>query len=850
MANEDNTTNNPQGIFPCGYSCLYGDIKKVISMKKQALKLCAFLLAALLLLASCGKSGTSHTSATSASTSGTTASGSSSATSGTVVAPEVKNVKISEDELYDKLVGGWLGQMVGVSWSASTEFRWCGQIIPEGGMDTWTPSMINNAFGQDDIYVEIPFLDAMKENGAMCPVSYMADKFRDSAFPLWHANKYGRDNLLAGIEYPDSGHYLYNPCADDIDWQIESDFLGMMYPGLVSVAAARSFDVGHIMNYGDGVYGGVFVSAMHAAAFTAESMDEIVAAGLAVIPDNTKFKSLMLDVVASYENGDTWEECWQMLESKWASDDKCIGGSGNIDAKLNAGYVLIGLLWGKGDMAQTIIISCRCGQDSDCNPSTAASILGNFIGADAIEAQYKNGLDKTGRKFSNTNYTFNEVIELNFELMKDILTEYGAVYEDGAWIIQTEESYTPVPWEQWKDAFDVSVNVKHTGNGVVALEMTKYGEEALKTVEIDMGDGKKFDFFVAKYAYNKAGTYTVKWTAVGVDGTTVSHQRKITIKEEVEIEGTPICSVTSPTGGGSKDIRTIFDGVTPSEGTDSSALQYDTYCGGAESDFVYAGIEFKGAYTISGVKFTEGKHFHDGGWFAEAPYIEILTGGEWVKIDTEISKAYPANSLEAQGQYFETYTFTFGKPVDCEGVRISGVPGGKAYFISVGEIAPICENKNDFENDMALPICSITKPEGSGSKDISVICDGAVGTDAKSQYDTYVKTPVGDETYIGYVYTAAKTVTSVEFTEGMHFKDGGWFSGGLRVEILVGGKWKAAETTLSSPYPSGSTKDDFGANFEVYTFTLTSPAECDGVRIIGKAGGTSKFISVSELAVK
>ena len=284
---------------------------------KKSVKLCCVLLS-LLLLTSCGNTSaqnktssiitttenavtkgtsatvvTTNTNATTASTvvTNTTGTTSTTGTTGTVNPPlPTETVMISEDELYDKLMGGWIGQMVGVTWSASTEFRWCGKIIPEGGMDTWKPSMINNGFGQDDIYVEIPFLDAMKEKGAFCDVKYMAEKFRDSQFPLWHANKAGRDNLRAGIEYPASGHYLYNKCADDIDWQIECDFLGMMYPGMVNASALRSFDIGHIMNYGDGVYGGVFITAMHSAAFTAKSMDEIVEAGISVIPDNTTFK--------------------------------------------------------------------------------------------------------------------------------------------------------------------------------------------------------------------------------------------------------------------------------------------------------------------------------------------------------------------------------------------------------------------------------------------------------------------------------------------------------------------------------------------------------------------------------
>ena len=248
--------------------------------------------------------------------------------------------------------------------------------------------------------------------------------------------------------------------------------------------------------------------------------------------------------------------------------------------------------------------------------------------------------------------------------MKEVLAASGAKLENGVYSIPTYESYVPVPWEQWEDAFDVAVNVEHVGNGVVSLEMTKYGNQAMKTFSIDMGDGFKVDFPIAKYAYKKSGTYTVKWNATADDGKTISHACTIIIKDEVEINGTPICSITSPTGGGNKDIRVIFDGEAPPVGTDSASLQYDTYTKATEAVSLYAGVEFAKTYEISGVDFTEGKHFRDGGWFAEAPYVEILKNGKWERIETEISKAYPGNSYEAQGAHFETYSFTFGKKLN------------------------------------------------------------------------------------------------------------------------------------------------------------------------------------------
>lgn len=63
-------------------------------------------------------------------------------------------------EYRDKMKAGWVGQIVGVAWGAPTEFKWQDQIIPADKMPVWKPGMINDAFGQDDLYVEMTFLPA------------------------------------------------------------------------------------------------------------------------------------------------------------------------------------------------------------------------------------------------------------------------------------------------------------------------------------------------------------------------------------------------------------------------------------------------------------------------------------------------------------------------------------------------------------------------------------------------------------------------------------------------------------------------------------------------------------------
>lgn len=865
-------------------------------MNKRIIKLMCLVMAVLMFVSACGETADTVTTTVSQSTLNTTTAATTKTTTKvttkpttvttvttkpvvttttfTPVVPEITpyDGTLTDAELRDKVLGGWIGQMAGVALFASTEFGWSGVIMTQERLDkalaAWDngSANINQAFDQDDTYVEIPFMDAMKENGALCDVKYMAEKFRDSSFALWHANLAARENLLAGLEWPESGHYLYNKHADDIDWQIECDFLGMMYPGFVNAAAERSFDIGHIMNYGDGVYGGVFVTAMHSAAFTANSIAEIVNAGLSVIPDNTAFKDTMNLVVDSYNAGDTWEECWQKLENKYGRVDKCPSmneASGtknskyNIDAKLNAAYILVGLLWGQGDFEYTMFISGRCGQDSDCNPSSAASILGNFYGASNIPEKWKKGLDYDTKVFSATSYTLNEVVDLNIELMEQVLESQGATYKDGVWTIEKDTEYTPVEWEQWTDDFDAGLNAVNQGGGVVHFHLVTNGNDPVKSVTMDMGDGNVYNCIVAQYTYPESGAYTVKYTVISESGVKVEKERKVEVKPTSAVESSPICTVTSPTGGGNKNMNVICDGYVPYVSDTNSALQYDTYDGGKYKESIYVGLEFKTTATIKGVEFTEGKHFNDGGWFVEAPIIQVLVDGEWKTVETTISREYPTgNTLAAHGNNFDIYTFLFKEEIECDGVRLLGKPGGSAYFISVGEITPLVadfdpDKKVYFDNaDIPIITVSTTDPTGGGSRDFSVISDGVNAQGGSMQYDTYKGPRTDVSEYFGILYKETVTVTSVKFQEGAHSSDGGWFKNGtLKIEVLVDGEWKEAASNVAEVYPYGNFQTNFGSAYETYDFVLNTPTACQGVRLIGLAGGSGGWVSVGELTV-
>src|SRR5512136_2683834 len=103
--------------------------------------------------------------------------------------------RLSLSDYRSKMQAGWLGQMAGVTWGAPTEFRFKDQIIPSDKVPVWKPAMINDAFGQDDLYVEMTFLRTLEQYGLNASIRQAGIDFANSRYPLWCANNAGRSNL-------------------------------------------------------------------------------------------------------------------------------------------------------------------------------------------------------------------------------------------------------------------------------------------------------------------------------------------------------------------------------------------------------------------------------------------------------------------------------------------------------------------------------------------------------------------------------------------------------------------------------------------------------------------------------
>ncbi|MDX2429789.1 MAG: ADP-ribosylglycohydrolase family protein [Bacteroides sp.] len=468
---------------------------------------------------------------------------------------------ITKAALMDKIKGGWAGQVIGCTYGGPTEFKYNGTMIQDYIPIIWDETRMewyyNNAPGlYDDVYMDLTFVDVFEKEGLDAPALSHAKAFANAEYNLWHANQAARYNILKGLEPPASGHWVNNPHADDLDFQIEADFAGLMNPGMVNSSSEVCDRVGHIMNYGDGWYGGVYVAAMYSLAFYSDNIPFVVTEALRTIPEESQFFQCIHDVIIWHNQfPDDWKRTWFEVEKKWSSDIGCPDGvfqPFNIDAKINAAYIVIGMLYGEGDFGKTVDISTRCGQDSDCNPASAGGILGTMMGYENIPSKWMQGLDRVeGMDFKYTTISLDDTYDMSFRQALGMISRNGGDTDSEELRIPLQEPELVQFEKAFEGHFPIkSIDLGWGGKSLSAIGETEYefdfegkgfvvrGEarkadgsltESILKVEIYV-DGKLYEESLMPTVFSKR-KHEVSWKYNMTDG---QHTVKVVLKDPVK----------------------------------------------------------------------------------------------------------------------------------------------------------------------------------------------------------------------------------------------------------------------------------------------------------------------------
>src|SRR5438477_7516080 len=93
-----------------------------------------------------------------------------------------KTIIISKEQLKNKIMGGWAGQTIGVTFGGPYEFRFEGTFIGDYQPLLWYDgylknTMINNPGLYDDLYMDLTFVGVFEKYGLEAPVDSFANAF-------------------------------------------------------------------------------------------------------------------------------------------------------------------------------------------------------------------------------------------------------------------------------------------------------------------------------------------------------------------------------------------------------------------------------------------------------------------------------------------------------------------------------------------------------------------------------------------------------------------------------------------------------------------------------------------------
>lgn len=305
---------------------------------------------------------------------------------------------LSDDHLYDKMLGAWLGRSAGCILGVPVEGKsrywieaWArklGQPYPLADYfkdycsvpgthysepDGTFVKPIDHIGPDDDLAYTVLGLLILEQYGidfAPEDVGEAWVKYLPLACTAEHA---ALENLKAGLKPPRTA-LKNNPYCEWIGADIRSDPWGYAAPGLPEVAAEfawRDASISHVRN---GIYGEMFFSAAIAAAFVCDSVEQVLDYGLAEIPAQSRMAKTVRQTIKWVKTDGDWSTTWDRVAKQYA-------GMSVVHTLNNAALTIMALLYGEGDFEKTISLAVMGGLDTDCTGATAGSIAGAMLGA-------------------------------------------------------------------------------------------------------------------------------------------------------------------------------------------------------------------------------------------------------------------------------------------------------------------------------------------------------------------------------------------------------------------------------------------------------------------------------------
>jgi ADP-ribosylglycohydrolase len=282
---------------------------------------------------------------------------------------------ISYKVYLDKVFGCWLGKSIAGTIGAPFEGR------KELFNYQYDPRSIENMLPNDDLDLQVLWLDVIEKKGLSFKTEDLADAFLSKCPYSPGEYQVFKKNYARGIRPPYSGVFNNSYYIDGMGCPIRSEIWACIAPGNPELAAHYSKMDG-IMDHGnESVYAEMFLAAMEAAAFFEDDLDKLIDIGLTQIPTDSRTSKLIRDVRKWSKNHADWRFTRELIINNYGHPD-CTNMYQNI------GITLLALMYCDMEFIDTTMTALNCGYDTDCTCATAGALLGIIYGSEKLIKTY------------------------------------------------------------------------------------------------------------------------------------------------------------------------------------------------------------------------------------------------------------------------------------------------------------------------------------------------------------------------------------------------------------------------------------------------------------------------------
>ncbi len=337
--------------------------------------------------------------------------------------PREISFKLSDEELYRRILGGWIGRCAGCMLGKPVEGRTRKEIkemllranayplrnyfLPEiiGRDNPLALGNIQKVERDDDIDYTILNLSIVEKYGINFTTEDVGRTWLQKLpyLLVYTAERAAYRNLILGFKPPRTATFL-NPYREWIGAQIRADMWGYLCPGLPELAAELAFKDASLSHTKNGIYGEMFISAIIAASFAINDIEKVVEIGLSEIPSTCRLTEAVKRVLQWWKQGLSWEEVLDKITIDFSSYHP-------VHTINNATIVVAAILWSEGNYEKAITMAVMGGWDTDCNGATVGSIMGVLNGIDGIPKKWYEPLN---------NIVSSAIVDFNFSKLDEL----------------------------------------------------------------------------------------------------------------------------------------------------------------------------------------------------------------------------------------------------------------------------------------------------------------------------------------------------------------------------------------------------------------------------------------------